>query len=116
LESNVAGLISKPGHRTFTGNQVSIYTRQSRRLQDFGRSERLDGVADAAPGIASRSKRLSGALMRPRIHSATEVPVSARGWFAKVGRGTFDVSPAGRSALEQYADVIAVRSVTGAAG
>jgi hypothetical protein len=37
------------------------------------------GVADAAPGIVSRSKRLSGARTRPRIQSATEVAVSARG-------------------------------------
>jgi hypothetical protein len=31
------------------------------------------------------------------------------GWFEKVARGTYDVSAAGRIALEQYADVLASR-------
>jgi hypothetical protein len=31
------------------------------------------------------------------------------GWFAKVGRGTYDIAPPGRIALEQYADVLAAR-------
>ena len=31
-------------------------------------------------------------------------------WFAKVARGTYDLSPAGRAALEQYADIIIART------
>jgi hypothetical protein len=33
------------------------------------------------------------------------------GWFMKVGRGIYEIAPAGRSALEQYADVLAARAV-----
>jgi hypothetical protein len=36
-------------------------------------------VANAASGCVSRSKRLSGALTRPRVQVATEVAVTARG-------------------------------------
>ncbi|HBK09060.1 MAG TPA: hypothetical protein DDZ81_24910 [Acetobacteraceae bacterium] len=32
------------------------------------------------------------------------------GWFAKVARGTYDIAPAGRSALDLYADVVAARA------
>jgi hypothetical protein len=32
------------------------------------------------------------------------------GWFVKVSRGIYDISPAGRAALEQYADVLAARA------
>ena len=31
------------------------------------------------------------------------------GWFRKIDRGTYDIAPAGRSALGQYADVLAAR-------
>jgi hypothetical protein len=34
------------------------------------------------------------------------------GWFAKVGRGTYEIAPAGHSALAQYADVVAARNLT----
>lgn len=34
------------------------------------------------------------------------------GWFQKVGRGTYEIAPAGRLALEQYADVLAARDAT----
>lgn len=37
------------------------------------------------------------------------------GWFVKVGRGTYDIAPDGRSALAQYADVVAARVATGVA-
>ncbi|WP_216856364.1 DUF2161 domain-containing phosphodiesterase, partial [Acidisphaera sp. S103] len=37
------------------------------------------------------------------------------GWFVRVGRGTYDIAPNGRSALLQYADVVAARVVTGMA-
>jgi hypothetical protein len=33
------------------------------------------------------------------------------GWFVKTGRGTYDITPNGRSALLQYADVVAARIV-----
>ncbi len=34
------------------------------------------------------------------------------GWFERVGRGVYDVAPGGRNALEQYADVVALRTET----
>jgi hypothetical protein len=33
------------------------------------------------------------------------------GWFAKIGRGTYDIAPEGQNALEQYADVVAARNL-----
>lgn len=33
------------------------------------------------------------------------------GWFHKVGRGTYDIGPTGRAALDVYADVVAARVV-----
>jgi hypothetical protein len=46
------------------------------------------------------------------VKASTILRDDVYGWFAKVGRGTFDVSPAGRNALEQYADVLAARGLT----
>jgi hypothetical protein len=31
------------------------------------------------------------------------------GWFEKIARGTYDIAPAGRTALDLYADVVAAR-------
>lgn len=53
------------------------------------------------------------------VRDATGVPKASiilrdnvYGWFTKVGRGTYDLSPLGRSALEQYADVLAARAAS----
>jgi hypothetical protein len=35
------------------------------------------------------------------------------GWFEKVDRGIYDIAPAGRLALEHYADVLAARMAAG---
>jgi hypothetical protein len=43
--------------------------------------------------------RTAGAILRNDVY----------GWFEKVGRGVYGIGPAGRLAVEQYADVIAGR-------
>jgi hypothetical protein len=58
----------------------------------------------------------SGAMKGAAVRDATGVRKASAvlhddvyGWFEKIGRGTYDIAPAGRAALEQYADVVASR-------
>jgi hypothetical protein len=45
--------------------------------------------------------------------AATILRDNVYGWFTKVARGTYDIGPAGRAALEQYADVVVAREQAG---
>lgn len=65
----------------------------------------------------------NGAMKGAAVRDATGVAKASGilhddvyGWFTKVGRGTYDIAPDGRSALAQYADVVATRAVTRIAG
>jgi hypothetical protein len=72
----------------------------------------------ACANVLAKGGTMKGAAVRDATGVAKASAIlrdDVYGWFAKVGRGTFDVSPAGRSALEQYADVLAARNVTGLA-
>jgi hypothetical protein len=69
---------------------------------------------DALACAATLAK--NGTMKGTAVRDATGVPKASiilrdnvYGWFAKVGRGTYDVAPAGHSALQQYADVLATR-------
>jgi hypothetical protein len=73
---------------------------------------REDALACASLLAAQGS--MKGAVVR----DATGVPRASvilrdnvYGWFAKIGRGTYEIAPEGRGALEQYADVLAARLV-----
>jgi len=64
----------------------------------------------------------SGATKASEIARATAVPQAARilrsdayGWFQRVDRGIYELSPKGTSALETYADVVAGLGVVEAA-
>jgi hypothetical protein len=46
-------------------------------------------------------------------NAATILRTDVYGWFEKVARGTYTLSPAGRGALVQYADVLAARAKAG---
>ena len=59
-----------------------------------------------------------GAMKGAAVRDATGVAKASAilrddvyGWFVKVGRGTYDIAPAGRDALAHYADVLATRIV-----
>ncbi len=58
-----------------------------------------------------------GAMRAAAVRDTAGVPKASRilqddvyGWFEKVSRGTYDIAPAGRTALERYADVLATRA------
>jgi hypothetical protein len=55
---------------------------------------------------------MKGAAVRDAAHVAKASAIlrdDVYGWFRKIARGTYDVAPAGRAALEVYADVVAAR-------
>lgn len=61
----------------------------------------------------------AGAMRCATVRDAAGVPRAAAilranvyGWFQKVARGTYDLGPAGRAALEQYAAVLASRAAS----
>ena len=61
----------------------------------------------------------NGTMKASTVRDATGVPKASTilhdnvyGWFAKVGRGTYDIAPEGQNALAQYADVVAARNPT----
>nr|WP_294528751.1 DUF2161 family putative PD-(D/E)XK-type phosphodiesterase [uncultured Rhodopila sp.] len=62
----------------------------------------------------------SGALQAAAVRDATGIATAGAvlrnnvyGWFEKIARGTYVLTPTGQAALEQYADVVAARqSVT----
>jgi hypothetical protein len=60
-----------------------------------GGAMKAAAVRDAT-GIATAS-----ALLRNNVY----------GWFEKIARGTYGVTPSGQSALKQYADVLAARKI-----
>jgi hypothetical protein len=69
----------------------------------------------ACANVLAKGGTMKGAAVRDAtgvVKASAILRDNVYGWFAKIGRGTFDVSPAGRSALEQYADVLAARSLT----
>ena len=58
----------------------------------------------------------NGSMKAAAVRDAVGVPRACAilrddvyGWFNKVSRATYDLAPAGRSALDQYADVLAAR-------
>lgn len=61
-----------------------------------------------------------GAMKGSAVRRATGVPKAPNilrddvyGWFEKIARGTYDIAPTGRAALELYADVLVGRSAAG---
>jgi len=59
----------------------------------------------------------NGAMMGAAVRDATGVQRASTilrddvyGWFGKIARGTYEIAPAGRNALELYADVLAMRA------
>jgi hypothetical protein len=75
---------------------------------------REDALACAS--VLARQGPMKGAA----VCGATGVPKASAilrddvyGWFAKVARGTYGISSAGRNALEQYSDVLATRLAAG---
>jgi hypothetical protein len=66
----------------------------------------------ACAGVLARQGAMKGAAVRDATGVAKASAIlrdDVYGWFAKVGRGTYDIAPNGRSALLQYADVVAAR-------
>jgi hypothetical protein len=69
----------------------------------------------ACANVLAKGGTMKGAAVRDAtgvVKASAILRDNVYGWFAKVGRGTFDVTPPGRSALEQYADVLAARGLT----
>jgi hypothetical protein len=71
---------------------------------------REDALACAS--VLARNGAMKGATVRD-VTGVGKASVILRndvyGWYEKVARGTYDIAPAGRAALEQYADVLASR-------
>ena len=66
----------------------------------------------ACAGLLALQGPMKGAAVRDAIDvrkASVILRDNVYGWFAKVGRGTYEIAPPGRDALEQYADVLAAR-------
>jgi hypothetical protein len=106
--------------------------RRARLLSEFVRrsgDHNLGGTTKRPRMTAYREDALAcasvlatqGSMKGAAVRDATGVQKASiilhdnvYGWFAKVGRGTYEIAPAGRGALELYVDVLAARSVIAA--
>jgi hypothetical protein len=73
---------------------------------------REDALACAA--ALARGGAMKGAAVRDATgvqKASTILRDDVYGWFAKVARGVYEITPAGQKALQQYADVLAARVV-----
>jgi hypothetical protein len=98
---------------------LSEFTRRSgdHNLGGTNKRPRVTAYREDALACADVLAK-DGALKTAAVRSATGLPNASRilrddvyGWFEKVARGTYDIAPAGRTALERYADVLATRTV-----
>jgi hypothetical protein len=97
---------------------LSEFVRRSgdHNVGGTNRRPRVTAYREDALACASVLAR-GGAMKGAAVRDATGVLKAGRilrddvyGWFLKVARGTYDIAPAGRTALEQYADVLASRT------
>jgi hypothetical protein len=68
----------------------------------------------ACAGVLAASGPLRGAAVRDVTgiaRASTILRDDVYGWYRKIARGTFEIAPAGRAAVEQYADVLAAQAV-----
>lgn len=102
-----ARLLSEFGRRSGDHNVGGTPTRP--RVTAY----REDALA-CANLLASR-----GPMKAAAVRDATDVRTASAilrndvyGWFEKVARGTYDITPAGRNALDRYAHVLDARTAT----
>jgi hypothetical protein len=98
---------------------LSEFVRRSgdHNLGGTNKRPRVTAYREDALACAQTLAR-AGAMKAAAVRDATGVPKASAilradvyRWFEKVGRGTYDIAPAGRTALEQYAEVAAARAV-----
>lgn len=96
---------------------LSEFVRRSgdHNLGGTTKRPRMTAYREDALACASVLAR-NGAMKAALVRNATAVPKASSilrddvyGWFKKIDRGIFELSPAGQTALVQYADVVAAR-------
>jgi len=98
---------------------VEEFTRRSGDFNVGGSTGRPSG--DGLPGRSASHRRLSASerpetvkQIREAASSPKAGPILQRnyyGWFVRIARGVYDLSPVGKKALEQYRDVIDAASL-----
>lgn len=108
--------------RKQTRQRARLLSEFVRRTGDHnlgGTNKRPRVTAYREDALACASALAAGGAMKPAaLRDATGVAKASAilrddvyGWFEKVRRGIYDISPSGRLALERYADVLAARGV-----
>ncbi len=95
---------------------LSEFVRRSGDHNIGGTRSRPRMTAYREDALACANALITGPMKAAAVRDAAAVPKASAilradvyKWFEKVARGTYDLSPAGRAALELYADVISVR-------
>jgi hypothetical protein len=95
---------------------LSEFVRRSGDHNLGGTNRRPRMTAYREDALACANVLTAGSMKAAAVRDAAAVPKASAilrsdvyGWFEKIARGTYDLSPAGRTALERYADVIAAR-------
>jgi hypothetical protein len=96
---------------------LSEFTRRSGDHNLGGTTKRPRVTAYREDALACASLLAArGSMKGATVRDATGVRTASTllrndvyGWFTKIGRGTYDLSSAGREALAQYGDVVAAR-------
>ena len=96
---------------------LSEFTRRSGDHNIGGTTRRPRMTAYREDALACASLlATNGAMKAAAIRNATGIATASAllrnnvyGWFDKIGRGTYTVTPSGQSALDLYADVVAAR-------
>lgn len=95
---------------------LSEFVRRSGDHNLGGTNRRPRMTAYREDALACARVLATGAMKAAAVREAAGVPKASTilradvyGWFGKVARGTYDVTPAGQAALVLYADVVAAR-------
>jgi hypothetical protein len=96
---------------------LSEFVRRSGDHNLGGTNKRPRMTAYREDALACANVLTAGPMKAAAVRDAAAVPKASAilrsdvyKWFEKIARGTYDLTPAGRAALEQYADVIIART------
>jgi hypothetical protein len=100
-------------------NRARLLSEFERRSGDHnlgGTNKRPRMTAYREDALACARVLAAGAMKAAAVRDASVTPKASAilhanvyGWFEKIARGTYQITPAGRTALELYADVVAAR-------
>ncbi len=97
---------------------LSEFVRRSGDHNLGGTRSRPRITAYREDALACANALAAGPMKAAAVRDAAAVPKASAilraddyQWFEKIARGTYDLSPTGRAALEQYADVIIARTL-----